>query len=100
MLVTRIIKSEHCAFCKTYLPRLQKQNYPFEIYDGDDPNNSAELDAWLIDQFPVVQIIERQTDGTVKVLHQFPPGSLAPRHIEYKKQEIEKRRQKLEQRKI
>ncbi len=89
MVIVRIVKSDDCLICASYIPRLQKQGYEFEIYDGDAPQNEKQLDEWKIDEFPVVQIVYRDGDNEV-VKHQFPPGkTYAPRLIDMKKQQIE-----------
>ena len=88
----RIIKSNDCLICAGYIPRLQKQGYEFEIYDGEDPVNDAQLDEWKIDIFPVVQIISRDTNDKVTVEHQFAPGkTFGPKLIDAMKSQVEKR---------
>jgi len=85
----RIIKSTECDRCATYIPRLQKQGYEFELYDGDDPKNEKELDEWDVDQFPVIQIVS-EDNGYISVEYQYAPGTtLAAKFIDIKKHEIE-----------
>lgn len=88
----RIVKSNDCDQCKLYLPRLDKQHFVYETYDGDAPENQAQLDKWNIEIFPVVQIISRDEDGDTRVEYQFPPGkTLAPATIESMRSVIQKR---------
>lgn len=88
----RIVKSEDCENCKTYLPRMRKQGYQFEVYDGDADENQDELDHWKVDVFPVVQIISRDEDGKVEVEFQFPPGKMpVARMIDPIKERVEKK---------
>ena len=83
MLITRIIKTRECLVCDFWLPRLDKQNFPYELYDADAPENQKQLDEWKVDDCPVIQIVERTERGEV-VRYQFPPGSYSVRAIKYK----------------
>lgn len=65
-MTVRIIKSESCPICKSYITRLQAQNFAFDTYDGDDKANSEQLDQWNVDSFPVVQILDEN-----KVVYQY-----------------------------
>lgn len=88
----RIIKSENCSNCQSYLPRLNKQGYKYEVYDGDASENQGELDKWGIDEFPVIQIVSRDEDGNVEVEHQWAPGKmLASRFIDVQKELVERK---------
>lgn len=88
-IFVRIVKSNECDNCKIYIPRLQKQGFSFEIYDGDAPDNQKSLDAWHINEFPVVQIVSKDVNGVLMIEHQFPPGHMpAPRIINFKKEQI------------
>jgi glutaredoxin len=57
-MTIRIIKSENCPICKSYVSRLQAQNFSFVTYDGDSKDNSDQLDKWNVNSFPVVQIVD------------------------------------------
>lgn len=90
----RIVKSNDCDQCKLYLPRLDKQGFVYETYDGDAAENQVQLDKWNIEQFPVIQIISRVDGdtGDARVEYQFPPGkTLAPATIESMRSSIQKR---------
>lgn len=82
----RIIKSDDCPICKTYLARLTAQKFEFEIYDGDDPSHQAELDQWGITDYPVVQILD---DNRI-VKHQFPRGTYSPLAIRHAMNQLTK----------
>lgn len=86
----RVIKSDDCRICHTYIPRVRASGLPIELFDGDEEGNQDLLDEWKIGllpgpAYPVVQIIT--DDG--KVLHQFPKGTFSPRAIRHKIREIE-----------
>jgi len=90
VIIVRIVKSNDCPICASYIPRLQKQGYKFDLYDGDAPQNEKQLDEWKIDKFPVVQIVYRDGKNEV-VKYQFPAGkTYAPRFIDMKKQQFER----------
>lgn len=82
----RIIKSETCNQCRVYMKRLQKNNFQFETLDGDDPKFKEQLDAWKIDKYPVVQIIDKDDN----VLWQFPSGTFSIFTINSKIKEMQK----------
>lgn len=89
MLVVRIIKSENCDNCKLYLPRLDAQGFEYISFDGDDSKVQGLLDEWKIDQFPVVQIINSDTNN---VEYQFPPGKMvSPKVIDMVKSNLIKK---------
>ncbi len=88
MLITRIIKTRECSICDLWLPRLDKQDFQYEIYDADAPENQKELDDWGIDDLPVIQIVQR-TDESDVVKFQFPPGTYSVRAINHKTTQIE-----------
>lgn len=91
-IVVRIIKSKDCTNCQSYLPRLDKQGYAYEVYDGDAPENQEELDKWGVEEFPVIQLISRDDTGTVQIEYQWPPGKmLAPRFIDVQKELIKRK---------
>ena len=87
----RIIKSDDCFHCGTYIPRLRAAGLSIELFDGDEEGNQVLLDEWKIGliqgqpAYPVVQILS--DDG--KVLHQFPRGTFSPRAIRHKIKEKE-----------
>ena len=82
----RVIKSEDCPICKTYLSRLVSQKFDFESYDGDDPAHQADLDRWGITDYPVVQIL----DEAGQVQHQFPRGTYSPLAIRHAMNQLSK----------
>ena len=86
-LATRIIKSNNCKICKSYLERLDSQGFKYEIYDADDPKNQKQLDEWRVEKMPVVQIVEIKKDEVI-VRYQFASGTYSPRMINYKKSQI------------
>lgn len=91
-LFVRIVKSESCLTCQEWLPRLDKQGYSYEVYDGDADENQNELDAWGVNVFPVIQIISRDDDDNVEVEHQWEPGKvMGTRWIDIKKKELERK---------
>lgn len=88
----RIIKSEHCDTCKSYLPRLQKLGYAFEVYDGDAVDHQKQLDEWKITEFPVVQILSITESGEAEVEHQFQQGkSWRIQDIDFMKDKIRRK---------
>lgn len=76
----RIIKSEDCPICRSYIRRLNKENFQFELMDGDADENQDFLDEWNVEEYPVVQILNDNGD----VLHSFPKGTWSPRAIRAK----------------
>lgn len=76
----RIIKSDDCPVCKNYIRRLKKENFEFELMDGDEEENQDFLDEWNVEEYPVVQILNDNGD----VLHSFPKGTWSPRAIKAK----------------
>jgi hypothetical protein len=76
----RVIKSDDCPICRSYVSRLRKENFAFEMMDGDADENQTFLDEWNITEYPVVQILNDQG----KVLHSFPKGTWSPRAIRAK----------------
>ena len=89
VLSTRIIKSNHCDVCERYLERLNKQGFKYELYDGDDLKNEAQLDEWKVEKFPVVQIIKPNGE----IVYQFSVGTFSPRMINYKIEQLQKKNQ-------
>ena len=81
----RIITTKHCPKCKAYLDRLNQQQFNYQIYDADDPDNQNQLDEWGILDMPVVQLVDNQ-----KILFQFAPGTFSPRAINHKISTISK----------
>lgn len=69
--------SVECEVCEKYKKRLSAQNFSYETYDADVPENQAQLDIWGVDDLPVVQIIS----DVGEVLHQFPWGTFSPAAI-------------------
>lgn len=94
MLTTRIVTRDGCPICKFYIKTLSKQKYQFEQYDADVKENQKQLDGWRITDMPVVQIIEHQSIGDPLVVHQFLPGGVSSRAIEFLKTKIMKQREK------
>lgn len=91
-IFVRIIKSNDCTNCQSYLPRLDKQGYTYEVYDGDAPENQDELDKWGVDEFPVIQLISRDDDGDVQIEYQWAPGKMiSPRFIDVQKELIKRK---------
>lgn len=86
MLKARVIKSEGCHICKSYLKILSKQGYDYLIYDADVKENQKELDGWKITQMPVVQIV----DELGKVCYQYPAGRHSTRLIDEKIKQLSK----------
>jgi len=78
-----IISEDGCLAGRNfhYIEQLENQNYDFEVYDADAPENSDQLDAWGVESTPVVQIISEDGD----VLFQFSEGMRSIRSIEAKK---------------
>lgn len=66
-----------------YIEQLKSQDYDFQVYDADLPENQKRLDEWGIQICPVVQIVEGN-----KVLYQFPEGQFSIRVIESKKKQL------------
>jgi len=89
MLRVRIIASKTCEKCKHYMHRLRKQGFGFEFYDGDADENQDQLDEWLVEDFPVVQIVE-EVEGVDLVRYQCAPGTFSPRFLNRKIKEIQK----------
>jgi len=79
----RIIKKRDCKICEPWLKVLDRQDFPYIIYDADDSTNQQQLDDWRITNMPVLQLIE----GT-EVLYQFPPGRYSVRLIKAKMEEL------------
>ena len=81
----RIVKSENCKLCQIYIASLKKQNFDFDIYDGDAEENQKQLDEWKVFEFPVVQIV----DGDA-ILYQFPHGNFKIKSIMHKMSQLQK----------
>jgi len=88
-LRARIIKSDNCPRCKSYLERLKKLKFEHLIYNVDDatPEQKKDLDGWRIIDMPVVQIV----DDEGKVVDQMPfvATGWSPRAIKHRIKEIE-----------
>lgn len=84
MLFFRLISSKDCDKCKAYKNVLDKQGFAYEEYDADNTENQVQLDAWKIDDMPVVQIVHRLDDGTEIVKCQFLPGAVSTRSLNHK----------------
>ena len=82
----RIIKSEHCPFCKQYLKKLDDVGFEYETYDGDAEKNDTQLDEWDVDEMPVIQIINDKGD----LIYQLPysAGGYSPKYIKRKMREL------------
>jgi hypothetical protein len=86
----RIIKSDDCLICKTYIPRIQEAFGELELYDGDAEEHQDQLDEWKIGlnpnepAYPVVQILNDRNE----IMFQFPRGTFSPRAIRYKFKEL------------
>lgn len=74
MWTTRIITRAECTRCKSYIERLRKLNYKFQIME-ESTQNSKQLDEWKIEKVPVVQIL---VDGKLVNGGQMPPGEFSP----------------------
>jgi len=74
----RVITAKDCPKCRMYVRNLVTVKFAYEIYDGDAEENQEQLDAWKVEEFPVIQLLDN--DG--KLHYQFPPGAVAPRVIE------------------
>ncbi len=86
MLVIRVIESIDCWKCKAFLKGLDQQGVAYKKYSADDSKNEAQLDAWNIDDLPVVQLIEPNTN---EVKWTFPPGGVSMRTVRYKIKDLE-----------
>lgn len=90
----RLVSSKSCKVCEGYRQRLNDAKYSYEVFDADDNANSAQLDAWLITKFPVVQIVEIMDNGTRVVKSQWPQGQDPPvRWIDFKIKQLEEKQQ-------
>lgn len=81
----RVIKSDDCAICKSYVRRLNSEKFVHEQMDGDAEENQGFLDQWNVTEYPVVQILNDNGD----VLHSFPRGTWSPRAIRAKMKGLE-----------
>lgn len=79
-MIVRIASSQNCPICKSYLNRLDKLGFKYQVLDADDIENKEFLDQQHIFELPVVQILD--SDGRLK--WQFPHGEYSPRAINAK----------------
>lgn len=80
-MFVRVISSKECHKCQDYKNELDSLGFKFVIFDADAEENQQQLDAWYIDDMPVVQIVQPETNI---VLYQFPPGKQKVSIIQFK----------------
>ena len=91
----RLVGQSSCKICLSYRQQLDTMKYSYEVFDGDDPSNVPQLDAWLITKFPVVQIVEIMEDGSRVVRTQWPQGqAVGTRFIDFKIKQLEEKKKK------
>lgn len=74
MWTIRIITRPECDVCKSYLKRMSESGIKFDVME-ESPENEKQLDEWLIDKTPVVQIL---VDGKLVDGGQMPSGTFSP----------------------
>lgn len=88
ILNVRVITSEECPKCKSYKEELDAAKFSYTVFDADAEENQDQLDKWYIDDMPVVQIVDES--GNVKV--QFPPGKQRIQWINFKMEQIRRKK--------
>lgn len=77
-----------CQKCLLFKQILTEAQMPFIYYDGDDPSHEKEQDDWGITEYPVLQIINKETN---QVVYSFLPGLVGVKTIKIKIGLLEKK---------
>lgn len=85
-LIPRIIGSD-CQKCLLLKETLQNSGIPYIYYDGDDPDHEKEQDEWKITEYPVLQIIDSETN---QIKYSFMPGLVSIKLLKIKMELLSK----------